>query len=238
MNSVNAVMDVTHQDRAPNATAAPPHKWHRRRITLLLAGLVLVLGSVAMIAAGAFAEAVSSGGTYLDLGAHGTYRTDRYALTTDSTNWRTAWFGWTGTVRVKVAAAGDKPIFVGVTTPGQRDRYLSAASYTTVGEHGRRSEHDGAAPAIPPARAIAWTAYSQGIGTRTLRWNAADGRQVVFAMNADGSPGVSARIVSSEVTLDRMPWWVPAGSLAVGVVLLPIGIVAFLRAIRPRRRVA
>jgi hypothetical protein len=57
-----------------------------RRVAGLLAGLVLIVGAVGTICAGAFAAIASSGGTYVDLGAHGSYRTDRYGVVTSSTD--------------------------------------------------------------------------------------------------------------------------------------------------------
>lgn len=212
-----------------------------RRVAGLLAGTVLIVGAVGMICAGAFAAIAGSGGTYVDLGAHGSYSTDRYGLATNSTNWRTEWLGWAGSVRLKVASAGQKPIFVGVAAPDTLTRYLAGTGYTTVAEHNGgvvRTDHDGAAPATSPARAVDWTAHAEGAGMRTLRWNATDGRQMVFAMNADGSRPVRVRVVSSAVTLDRMPWWVPAGLLAFGLILLPTGVVMLRQAIRARRAVA
>jgi hypothetical protein len=143
-------------------------------------------------------------------------------------------------VRLRVASAGQKPIFVGVAAPEALSRYLSDAGYTTVAERGGgvvRTDHDGAAPA-PPSGAIDWTAHAQGIGTQTLRWDATDDPQVAFAMNADGSRPVHVRVVSSAVTLDRMPWWVPGGLLALGVILLPGGIVILRQTLRTRRAVA
>lgn len=205
----------------------------------LLAGLALVVGAVGLICGGASAAVVSAGGRYVDLGAHGSYRTDRYGLDTDSTNWRTELFGWAGSVRLKVASAGEKPIFVGVAPPDAISRYLSGTGYTTVGNDGVvRADHDGAAPTTAPVRALEWTAHAEGADTQTLRWNATDGPQVVFAMNADGSPAMDVRIVSSAVTLGRMPWWVPAGSLVLAVIVLPIGVVVLRRSIRSRGAVA
>jgi hypothetical protein len=139
----------TSRHPAPGPIAGSPRKWPSRRVARLLTGLVLVVGSVGVICAGAFAALAGSGGTYVDLGAHGSYRTDRYGLATDSTNWRTAWFGWAGSVRLKVASAGQKPIFVGAAAPDAIGRYLSGVGYTTVAEHtGRgvvRTDHDGGA---------------------------------------------------------------------------------------------
>jgi hypothetical protein len=214
----------------------------RRHPAGVLAGVVLVVGAVGMICAGVFAVIAGTGGTYLDLGAHGSYRSDRYGLATKSTNWRTEWLGWAGSVRLKIASAGEKPIFVGVAAPDAVSRYLSGAGYTTVAAHGGgdvvRTDHAGTAPAIPPASAVRWTAHAEGVGTQTLRWNATDGREVAFAMNADGSRPVRVRVVSSAVTLDRMPWWVPAVLLAFGAILLPTGVAMLRKTTRARSAVA
>lgn len=213
-------------------------KWNLRRVTGLVAGLALVACSVALIGGGAFAAFASFGGTYVDLGAHGSYATNRYGLATESTNWHTTLFGWADSVRLRVASDDGKPIFVGVAPVDAIGRYLSGVSYTTVGEQGGRgvvrTDHDGAAPTTPPERAVEWTADAEGAGTQTLRWNATDARQIAFAMNADGSRPVRVRVVSSAVTLARTPWWVPAGLGALGVVLLPAGIVVLRRTIRAR----
>jgi hypothetical protein len=194
-----------------------------------------------MICAGALAAIASSGGTYFDLGAHGIYRTERYGLATDSTNWRNEYFGWAGSVRLEVASAGRKPIFVGVAAADALGRYLTGTGYTTVGERSSggvvRTDHDGAAPTTPPARAVKWTAAAEGLGTQTLHWNATDRPQIVYAMNADRSRPVRVRVVSSAVTLDGMPWWVPAGILAFGIILLAPAVVALRRTVRVHRAV-
>jgi hypothetical protein len=234
-------MSTLNQHAALDGMAGRPRNWPPRRALGLLTGVILLVVSAGTIGAGAFAAVVSSAGTYIDLGAVGTYTTDRYGLATDSTNWRTTWLGWAGSVRLKVESTRQKPIFVGVAAPEVIGRYLSAAGYTTVAEDtGRglvRTDHDGPAPAMPPATAVDWTAHSQGTGTQTLRWKATDGRQIVFAMNADASRPVRVRVLSSAITLDRMPWWAPAGALLLGLILLPIGVLMLRRTIRAREAV-
>jgi hypothetical protein len=208
--------------------------WPPRRIAGLLVGLVVAVGAVGVICAGAFAAVARSSATYVDLGAHDSYRTDRYALATESTNWQTQLFGWAGSVRLKVASTSEKPIFVGVAAADAIGRYLSGTAYTTIGDHSR-TDHDGAPPAIPTSNALAWTADAEGTGTQTLRWNTTDRPQIVFAMNADGSRPVRVRVLSSAVTLDRMPWWIPAGMLAFGVILVSPAVVMLKRAVQTRR---
>jgi hypothetical protein len=193
-----------------------PGRWSARRVVPVA---TLAACSLALIAGGAFA-AFARSSTYLDLGAHGIYSTGRYALTSESTNWRTTLLGWAGSVRLKVASEDGKPIFAGVAAPAAIGRYLSGAGYTTIGEHGARADHAGAAPAAPSATAVDWTAQATGTGTQTLRWKATEGRQVAFAMNADRSRPLRVRVESSAVTLGRMPWWVPAGLALAGIAML------------------
>lgn len=204
-----------------------------RRVARLVGGLLLVACSLGLTGAGAFAAWARSGGTYLDLGAHGSYQTDRHGLATDSTNWRTTLFGWAGSVRLEIASEDRQPIFVGVAATDALSDYLSGVDYTVVGEHTEgdgRTDQDGEAPATPPDEAVEWTAQAEGVGTQTLRWSATDEPQTAFAMNADASPSVRVQVVSSAVSLDRMPWWVPAGPLALGVILLLPGVVLLWRA--------
>jgi len=204
----------------------------RRRGTRLVTGLLLVACSLGLIGVGAFAAWARSGGTYLDLGAHGSYQTDRHGLATDSTDWRTTMFGWVGSVRLKVASEDQQPIFVGVAATDAVADYLSGVDYTVISEHtdgDGRTDHDGEAPAVPPDQAVDWTARAEGVGTQSLRWSATDGRQTAVAVNADGSRPVRVQVVSSAVTLDRMPWWMPVGPLALGVILLLPGVVVLRR---------
>ena len=211
-------------------------KWGARRWTRLSVGLIVALTSVALVGAGAFAAIVRSDGRYVDLGARGTYSTERYALASERKNWQAQMFGWAGDVRLRLAATSRQPIFVGVAAAETIDHYLSGAGYTTVGNH-TRTDHDGAPPAIGRARRLDWTAHAVGRGVQTLRRYATKHPQIVLAMNADRSRPVRVRVVSSAVTLDRMPLWVPAGALALGVLLLPIAVGIVQRAMRPRSAV-
>ena len=186
----------------------------RRRVV----GIVVAVASVAALGAGAWAAVASTGGAHLDVGAHGSYRTGGYAVATEGTDWRSEFLGWVGSVRLEVAAAGGKPIFVGVGDAPAVGRLLSDTAYTTIGEH-TRTDHAGGAPR-GERRAVAWAARAEGTGTQTLRWHANGRRQIAIAMNADGSRDVHVRVVSSAVALERMPWWVSGGLFALGVVLL------------------
>lgn len=213
---------------APRQTRRP-----RKRMISTVLGVLLFLGAVGLGAAGAYAAVVGYGGSYVDLGAQGSYRTDRYGLVTESTDWETTFFGWAGSVQVEVAPEDGAEIFVGAASPDEVAPYLAQVGHTVVAEHSSggvaRTDNDGAAPSSPAATAVDWTARSEGSGVQTLRWNATEGPQVIVAMNSDASRGIEVRVVSSAITLDRMPWWVPAGTLAASAILLVAGMQIFRR---------
>jgi hypothetical protein len=192
--------------------------WTAGRLASAVGGAVAALLSLAAFAGGGV---LAVGGVDVDLGAHGRYHAPGYALVSDTTDWRTELFGGVESVRVRAAADGATPIFVGVAEPAAVRGYLRGVGHTTVREDGGVVLHDGAPPATPPGDAVAWTARASGAGVQTLRWDRDAGDQVLVAMNADGSPSVSARVVSSTVTLRARPA-LAAGLLAGGAVLLAL----------------
>ena len=211
---------------APRSTAG--------RLASMVAGAVLALLALGAVAGGGV---LAVGGVDLSLGAHGRYHAPGYALVSDSTDVRTQLLGTVDAIRVRAAADDQKPIFVGVARPAEVRRYLRGVGHTTVGEGGDTVLHEGAAPATPPAAAVAWTARASGRGVQTLRWDRADGEQVLVAMNADGSPSVSARVVSSTATLRARPG-LAAGVLTGGAILLALSaaliVIPLRRARNPR----
>jgi hypothetical protein len=220
---------------APEARARLHGGWTSGRVVSVVVGSVLALCALGGLAGGGV---LAVGGVDVDLGAHGRYHSPGYALVSDSANWRTQLFGAVDSVRFRATADGAKPIFVGAARPASVRGYLHGVRYTTVHANGNVVQHDGTAPTTAPGAAVDWTAQSTGTGTQTLRWNRGDGEQVLVAMNADGSPSVSARVVSLTVTLRTSPA-LAAGLLAGGAVLLGIA-VAFIaipvtRARHPRR---
>lgn len=69
------------------------------------------------------------------------------------------------------------------------------------------TQHDGQAPATPPAHAVPWTVQASGTGRQTLEFDTQrqGGDQVAVVMNADGSRSVSGR-AESAVTRPSLPW--------------------------------
>lgn len=215
--------------------------WTLWRAMAVLAGSVVVLCSLGLITAGGYllTEATSDGG-WLSLG-HGTYETDSYAVVTEPADWSTQTYALDNVEKVRIRVTprdATTPVFVGIARPDEVARYLSGVRHVTV--HGASnyrvtySQHNGQAPARPPAQAIPWTAQVTGTGTQTLEFAARKqpGAKVLVVMNADGSPWVRGR-AESLVTQPSLPW-IASGLLAGGVVLAAG---AVLLIVKPLRRV-
>jgi hypothetical protein len=215
--------------------------WTVGRVASVLTGGLLALCSAGLIAAGGYLlTAATSNGGWLALG-HGTYRTDSYAVATDPGDWGTTTFafGTVDKVRIRITPAdATTPVFVGMARPADVQRYLRGVQHVTAhGTPGYRvtyTQHDGRAPATPPAHAVPWTVQATGTGTQTLEFDAQQqrGDQVAVVMNADGSRSVSGR-AESTVTQPSLPWI--ASGLLAGAVALGVG--AALLIVKPIRRV-
>ena len=221
------------QDRGPDPSARPG--WTAGRVTSVVAGAVLALCSLGLLAAGGtawWATTAARHGGYINLGT-AAYRTGGYALASDAVELHVQGAGWDaarsllGTVRLRVTpAAGTGPLFIGIAPAGPAGSYLSGMAYTTVhgvtGERAQYTGHAGTAPAVPPAQAGIWAARAAGPGTQTLAWPVRSGDWVVVVMNADGSRPVSVQ-ANAAATLPALPW-LAAGLLIGGVVILAGGV--------------
>ncbi len=100
-----------------------------------------------------------------------------------------------GTIRVRVASA--EPVFAGIGPVGAVDRYMAGVAHAGAGSLTGESivtSVGGGAPASPPAAQRFWVATSAGAGTRTIDWAPRPSGWRIVVMNADASPGVSARV--------------------------------------------
>ncbi len=218
----------------------PARSARRRGPLAVLAGGVLALVAVSLIAGGAAAlSQVSSNGGYVSLG-QATYHSRDYAVTSDGTEWGRARYllGSLGQVRVRVTPEGGATqAFAGLARPAALQRYLASVAYATgrkgTGHGVSFTEHTGGAPALPPGRVGIWTAAATGTGPLTLQFDAHahQGALVLVAMNADGSPSVGGRVTTA-ATVPALPR-IAAGLLAAGVVLLA-GSAALI--VKPARR--
>ena len=197
--------DVSHGVSAgvPSAApeAAPPGQgWTAGRVVSLVAGSILTLVCVVMLAGAGiltWADQEQHGG-YLATGT-ATYSTGGYALASDPVNLHGGW-GWlgqfAGDVRIRVTAANPgAPVFVAIGPADDVSRYLAGVSYTSVTALGDHDviQHLGSVRPAPPSTALDWAAQARGAGTQTLQWPVRSGDWMMVVMNPDGSPGVTVR---------------------------------------------
>jgi len=129
------------------------------------------------------------------------------------------------TLRLRVASSNGKDIWIGIAPSSDVDSYLGNAEHDEVTDVSLRPfratyRHvDG--PAIPaaPARETIWVAKDSGPGQRTVLWRPRTGNWTVVVMNADGSPGVAARM-SVGVRVRFLTW--------IGIGLLSAALLAFV----------
>jgi hypothetical protein len=232
------------------AGAAPGGRrrgWTAGRIVAVVAGAVLVLGSLGLLAAGGvavWATTAARQGGYVDLGS-ATYRTSGYALASDTVELHAAGGGWDaaralfGTVRLSArSTTAAAAVFIGIAPAGAASRYLAGVAHATVhgaaGTSGWYIAQGGSAPAVAPTEARIWDAHATGPGTQTVTWPVRSGDWTVVAMNADGSRPVSVHATVA-ATLPGLPW-IASGLLAGGAIVLAAGVLLLVIPIRRASR--
>lgn len=206
----------------PSGPAPARKGWTAGRLASLVAGSILILLSVVLLAGAGtltWADQEQQGG-YLTTGT-ATYSTGGYALASDPVNlhgwWR--WLGsFTDSVRIRVTATRPgTPVFAAIGPASAVSRYLSGVSYASVTALGDHDvvQHPGSLVPAPPSAAFDWAAQVRGAGSQTLRWSARSGDWMVLVMNADGSAGVTIR-TDIGITSPVLPW-LAAELLAAGL---------------------
>jgi hypothetical protein len=221
------------------------------KIVLLVFGAIILLVSLALIAAGGALiwvdKAHSDSEGFITTN---TIHLDRasYAITTHpaDVNLESGWFGDRHHIAtIKVQASNENPskqIFIGIADEAHVQTYLSGANYDEIKEfriHPFRvsyTNHPGnSAPAAPTSQTF-WVISEHGSGTQTLEWEVETGNWVLVLMNTDGSAGVD---VSGSIGV-KAPWvfWVGIGLLIGGIVVLIIGVGLILLATRRQKVVS
>src|SRR5262249_35607388 len=126
-----------------------------------------------------------------------------------------------GKIRIEARPAREAPIFVGIGHRDDVDRYLSDVEHdvlTDVDFDPFRAHYDrqtGTQTPKQPAAQTFWVASAHGAGTQELTWNTDSGNWSVVLMNADGSPGVDARVKAGA----EIPYalWIGLGFLVIGI---------------------
>jgi hypothetical protein len=230
--------DSGEQPATTNTSASPPQPqshWTAGRVIGMvfasiggLIGLALLVGGIAVMAAYAFGR-----------DDDGYFNSDRkqidtatYAITTGDIDLGVDEADWApdkvlGNVRVQVE--GDKPVFVGIGSDADVNRYLGNVAHDELIDfHGDDAELDlreGRAPRTPPGEQDFWVAKSEGSGEQSLTWDAEFGRWTAVVMNADASRGID---VEADAGV-KLGWaiWAGLGMFVVGL-LMSVGAVAVI----------
>lgn len=208
--------------------------WTGGRIASLIAGCVLGLISVGLLAGGGVAtwadNAQRDAAGYVTTGSH-SFATGTYALTSGSIDLGSSADVFTpsdflGTVRLRVTPSDPQtPIFVGIAPETSANQFLAGVSHDEITNWARGStafhSSAGGAPVGPPAAAGIWITQSSGTGMQTITWKPGPGSWTVVVMNASATPGVA---ISADVgaTLPDLGW-IAAGLLSGGGLLLLVG---------------
>ena len=196
------------------------------QIALLVGGIVLALIALAVAGAGGTAVWAST-----DRDSHGYHSTGLHrlhsqtvAIATRNIDLATSVPEWLfGKIRIEARPAGEAPIFVGIGHKDDVDRYLAGVQHdvlTDVDFDPFRAHYDrkaGTKRPEPPDSQDFWVVRAQGAGTQVLTWDSDSGSWSVVLMNADGSPGVDARVKAGA----EIPYalWIGLGALLIGILL-------------------
>jgi hypothetical protein len=216
------------------ATSAPQPRstWTASRVIGMvfasiggLIGLALLIGGIAVVAAYAFSR-----------DDDGYFNSDRqrlesssYAITTDDIDLGADEVDWApdkilGNIRLRVQ--GEKPVFVGIGSEGDVDRYLGDVAHDELigfdGDDAELEPHDGGVPRTSPSDQDFWVAEAEGSGEQALTWDAEFGRWTAVVMNADAARGID---VEADVGV-KLHWaiWAGLAMLVVGL-LMSVGAV-------------
>jgi hypothetical protein len=211
--------------------------WTAGRVIALVTGSVLLLVSLALLAGGgilAWADEEQQHSGYVTTST-ATYSTRGYALASDAISLHDGW-GWLGLfvdeVRIRISSDSARPLFAGIATGRDVERYLAGVAYTKVGGHGERdvTGYLGTRAPAPPASALPWAVRAQGSGNLTLTWAVQDGDWMVVVMNSGASPGLTIRADAGISSLAMS--WLAGELLAAGVL---VGVAAVVLIVVPVR---
>ena len=211
--------------------------WTAGRVVALVAGSVLALASIGLLAAGGAVAWLDNtqrdAAGYLTSDSH-VFTTPGYAITSDRIDMGSsdvaAPSAFLGTLRFQVTSRNPAtPVFVGIAPRASAEAYLSGVNRAVItnwatGAADYSGTNYGRAPGGPPptgpAAARIWVTSTSGPGTQTLTWKPTGGDWLVVVMNSSATPGVSvtADAGASMPSLGRL-----AGGLFAGGALLLIG---------------
>lgn len=234
----------------PPVQPAPPRgRTPVGAIVLIVVGTLLALVSLVVVVGGG--ALVWAHGTQRD--ANGFYstpterlETTTYAITSDAIDLGRAGDdtpfepGDLATLRVRAKATSGEPVFVGIASAQDVEKYLASSAHAQIDQINVSPFYvdyrylQGNERPAPPAPRDIWVASATGTGEQTVQWEPTGGQWTVVVMNADGSAGVSVDASAGA----KVPWLLGLGiglavggllGLAIGAVMLVVGVVALAR---------
>ena len=218
--------DPTEPQGEVRATTTERPRWTTGRVIAVVAGSVLLLVSLGLIAGGgalAVASAQRDDGYLMTdevaISASG------HAITSETITIETdagvdVPGRLIGDTKLVVTSAEEGPVFVGVAPSADVAAYLADVRHSTIdGFDGSTPTYDavdGGSPESLPADAGFWTASTSGTGPQALTWEVESGDWTLVVMNADGHAPVTA-VAAIGATL-------PMLGIAIGVLLVAGGV--------------
>jgi hypothetical protein len=217
------------------------HAWTVGRAIALVAGCVVMLGSIG-VGLGGGAAAIADHGLRDDAGylmtgtttlTTGTYAITSTSLTLDA-GLPSAFMPdqLLGDVKV-TATSADVPVFVGIAATSDVDAYLGDAAHATLTDFNDSPVYETSGTTglkALPATTDIWVVQASGTGTQQVVWPARSGHWTVVIVNADGSRGVNADVAAG-ATVPALGWLAPT-LLAAAALGLVIAILLFVAAFR------
>jgi len=213
-------------------TPATRRGWTTGRVVALVAGCLLGLISLGLLAGGGWATWVTNtqrdSTGYLTANAHA-LATNGHAITSKGVSdlARGPYSDWLGTVRVRVTPTDPAArVFIGVGPTSAVNSYLAGVDRTVVTDWfpltTDRVAASGSAPRAAPTDTAIWSSRTVGSGQQTLTWKPASGTTVVM-MNADGHAGLTTTADIGATIPDLV--WLAVGLFIAGGLLLAAAVV-------------
>ena len=214
------------------------------RIALLVAGSILALVSLGLVA---------GGGTFLwdhttqrdDDGFYSSrferFESDGYAISSDDLDLSTDGPDWLfdegrlGTIRLNASSGNPaKELLIGIGPTNAVESYLRGVEHDVVVDitvdpfEAEYRRQPGTRPLTTPGTQEFWST----VANRQLEWKVEEGDWVAAVMNADGSRGVVADV--SVAAKSDLILWVGIGLLAAGLLLGALSTLLIVRGSRSR----
>jgi len=213
--------------------AVPARKWTAGRIVAIVAGSILALISLGLLAGGIGGIIIDQTQRNADgflMSPTEEFDTGTYALVSETLDVGAEVPQWVidelvGTVRIE--SESERPVFIGIASDADVNSYLGDVRRAVVTDldDPDYSPRPGEPPSSPPTEQGFWVASTSGAGDQVLDWDVDDGDWVIVVMNPDGSAGVTADLrIGAE--LDPLIWI--AIGFVVGGLLVGAGAAALI----------